>query len=84
MVVLQCVACARHQAEMHVVDVLWPQPDLQQFMGQHPRSIAEPETFVEYQGQSAIRVRLTDVASAERLTLLVQSQTLRVLTTVQG
>jgi len=84
MVVLQCVACARHQAEMRVVDVLWSQADMQQFMGQHPRSIAEPETLVEHQGQPAIRVRLTDISSAARLTLLVQPQTLHVLATVQG
>lgn len=52
-------------------------------MAQHPRWVNEPEALIEYNGQLAIRIRLTDIASAARLTLLAHSQTLQVLATFQ-
>ena len=49
------------------------------FIEQHPRWITEPETYVTYQGEQAIHMRLIDVASAAQLTLLVHPRTLAVL-----
>ena len=48
-------------------------------MLKHPRWISEPEMLVEYAGQSAIRFQMTDLTSSERLTVLAQRQTLRIL-----
>lgn len=79
MVILRCGACGGHHADIRVADVLWSHPAAQRFMEQHPRSVTEPETAIEYLSRPAIRVRLTDVASAARLTLLVHPQTLHVL-----
>jgi RNA polymerase sigma-70 factor (ECF subfamily) len=83
LVVVRCEACARHHAELRVVDALWPHSALQQFIGQHPRYIAEPETLVEYQGQPAIRVRLSAAASSARLTMIAHPQTVRLLATFE-
>jgi hypothetical protein len=57
-------------------------PLAQSFITQHPRWINEPEVLVDYAGQTAIRVRLTDLLSAARLTLLVGSDNGEVLTTL--
>jgi hypothetical protein len=51
-------------------------------MGQHPRWINEPERLVEYEGQPAIRVQLTDISSAAQLTLFVHRQSWRVLAAI--
>jgi RNA polymerase sigma factor (sigma-70 family) len=80
----RCPACGSHHAEIPVAMVLWTQPVVQHFLDAHPRSVTEPETLVEYLGQPAIRVRMTDVCSAARLTLVAHSQTLQVLATFQG
>jgi hypothetical protein len=53
------------------------------FLDRHPRSFNEPEQLVEYEGDKAIRIRLTDRASASRLTLFVRFDTCQVLATVQ-
>lgn len=62
------VACYAHPAALR-------------FIEQHPRWITEPETYVTYQGEQAIHLRLIDIASAAQLTLLVHPRTLEVLTT---
>ena len=56
----------------------------QSFISQHPRWINEPEVLVDYAGQTAIRVRLTDLVSTARLTLLVDSGNGVVLTTLDN
>lgn len=78
MVAMRCGACAGHHAELGVADVLWSHPAAQRFMAAHPRYIAEPEMVVDYQGRPAIRIRLTDIASAARLTLFAHPRTLSV------
>jgi RNA polymerase sigma factor (sigma-70 family) len=55
-------------------------PLAQSFIAQHPRWINEPEALVNDAGISAIRVRLTDLMSADQLTLLVDSSNGLVLT----
>jgi RNA polymerase sigma factor (sigma-70 family) len=84
LLVTQCPACGRHPAEIAVATLLWTQPVAQRFLDTHPRSMTEPETLAEYQGQPAICVRMIDISSAARLTLVAHAQTLRLLATFQG
>jgi RNA polymerase sigma factor (sigma-70 family) len=79
-----CRACGRHQAATGVAALLWTQPVIQRFLDSHPRSITEPETLIDYRGQLAVRIRLTDISSAARLTLVASPQTLQVLASFQG
>jgi RNA polymerase sigma-70 factor (ECF subfamily) len=82
--VSQCPACNRHQAEIAVAALLWTRPEVLRFLDAHPRSLTEPESLIEYRGQPAIRVRLTDITTAARLTLVTHPETLQVLATFQG
>ena len=84
LLVTRCPACGWHHAEIAVAALLWTQPVVQRFLDAHPRTVTEPEVLVEYHGQPAIRVRMADLSSAARLTLLAHPQTLRVLATFQG
>ena len=84
LLVTRCSACRWHHGEIAVAALLWMQPVVQRFVDAHPRSMTEPETLVDYQGQPAIRVRMTDVSSAARLTLVAHPQTLQMLATFQG
>jgi RNA polymerase sigma factor (sigma-70 family) len=83
LLVTRCPACGWHHAEIAVAALLWTQPVVQRFLDTHPRSMTEPETLVEYRGQIAIRVRMTDISSAAQLTLMAHPQTLRVLAILQ-
>jgi RNA polymerase sigma factor (sigma-70 family) len=82
MVVSSCGSCGAF-VNTSVNGCFWLYPVVQSFMRQHPRSIFEPETLIEYAGQAAIRIRLVDITSAARLTLLAHPQTLQVLATFQ-
>ena len=81
---LDCAACGTSLATW--AGSLIPAMHLpaRQFMQHHPRSIIEPEEMTEYEGQSVLRIGLTDVASTARLVLLAHPQTLQVLATVQA
>jgi RNA polymerase sigma-70 factor (ECF subfamily) len=83
LLVTRCRACGWHHGEIAVAALLWTQPAVQRFLDAHPRSITEPETLVEYRGQVAIRVHMTDISSAAQLTLMAHPQTLRVVATLQ-
>jgi hypothetical protein len=84
LLVTQCAACRRHRAEIAVAALLWLHPVVQRFLDTHPRTITEPEILVEYQGQPAICIRMTDVSSAAKLTLVAHPQTLQLLATLPG
>jgi hypothetical protein len=75
---LRCAACGEH-VDVPMSALVGPCPEAQRFMAHHPRWINEPEAFLEYQGQPTIRVRLSDVAGAARLTLIAHPRTLQVL-----
>ena len=82
--VWDCGRCGRGHAAMSdlfaVSDlVYWSHERTRRFMQQHPRWISEPEMLVEYAGQPAIRLQMRDLTGNERLTVLVQRQTLRPL-----
>ncbi len=53
------------------------------FMEQHPRWITEPEDVVEHAGCSVVRVRLADAVSANRLSLLIQPGTVKVMEAIK-
>jgi RNA polymerase sigma-70 factor (ECF subfamily) len=59
--------------------VYWSHPQTQQFMGEHPRWVSEPELLVEHAGQPAIRFQMADLTDRTRLTVLAHRQTLQVL-----
>ncbi len=61
--------------------VYWSHAQAQQFMGDHPHWISEPELLVEYAGQPAIRFQMADVTSSAQLTVLAHRKTLQVLAT---
>ena len=46
---------------------------------QHERCIIEPEEFIEYEGQSAILARLSNVLSSAQVTLMLHRHTLELL-----
>ncbi len=54
------------------------------FMAHHPRWVNEPEQLVDYEGQPAMRIRLTDIASTARFTLFAHAQTWQVLAAFQA
>lgn len=83
LVISQCQACRRHHADIAVAALLWTHPSIQSFLGAHPRALTEPESYIEYLGQPAIRVRVAAVTSTQRLTLITHPKTLQVLATFE-
>jgi RNA polymerase sigma-70 factor (ECF subfamily) len=54
-------------------------PPVHRFISQHERGITEPPQLLGYEGRPAICTRLTDIMSADRLTLLLDARTLELL-----
>ncbi len=54
-------------------------PLVHRFFVKHERCILEPYQVLEYEGRSAICARLTDVMSADQLTILLDMHTLHLL-----
>lgn len=81
-IVLSCCNCAAF-VNASVNGCFWLYPAVQFFMAQHPRAIFEPEMLIEHAGQLVMHIRLVDIASTARLTLLAHPQTLQVLSTFQ-
>jgi len=78
---LDCAACGTSLATWAGSLIAATHLPARQFMQYHPRSIVEPEEMTEYEGQSVLRIGLTDMASTARLVLLAHPQTLQVLVT---
>jgi len=81
--VLDCPTCGLRGKMWVGGPACWSHPEALQFMAQHPRCVLEPEMLVECAGQKAIYIRLSDVTSTARLTLLLHSRTLQVLAVVR-
>lgn len=81
--VLDCASCQAH-VENCIDGSLWSLPMLQRFRAEHPRAFSERETIIEHEGEQAMRLCWTDIASASRLTLIVHHRTLRVLSLYQS
>ncbi|HEY7834550.1 MAG TPA: sigma-70 family RNA polymerase sigma factor [Ktedonobacterales bacterium] len=77
----RCHGDARTQGDVFAASdlVYWSHPLTRRFMADHPHWISEPELLVECAGQPALRLRMADVTSAARLTVLAHRQTLAVL-----
>ena len=52
-------------------------------MAQHERCVIEPELAIEYEGQPAFRVSLTDLLSSAQLTMILHGSTLELLATFE-
>ena len=59
--------------------VYWSHPQTRQFILQHPQLLTMPERLVEYAGQPAICVQMSDTTSTSGMTVLAHRQTLDVL-----
>lgn len=78
----ECPVCGSNSS-FFVGGIVWLHPLVQDFVMQHPHWINEPEAVIEFAGQSVFRVRLTDITSAARLTLMLHRETLEVLASFQ-
>jgi hypothetical protein len=75
---LECAACGA-KIPSAMMPLFQSYPQVSQFMTQHERCVIEPELPLEYEGQPAFRVSLTDLACAARLTIIVHANTLELL-----
>lgn len=81
MLISQCPRCGTGFSVGMAASMI--QPEVQQFIAQHPRWITEPDRLTAYAGHQAIQHRFVDLSSASRLSIFVSPDTLRVLGTVQ-
>lgn len=72
-----CPNCGKNESD--IATILITHPVVQRFFLQHERGISEPYKLLDYNGQSVISARLTDVTSAEQLTILLNAQSLQIL-----
>jgi RNA polymerase sigma factor (sigma-70 family) len=72
-----CAQCGISTTD--IATVFMSHPIVTRFLLQHDRCITEPYQFLEHDGRPVIRARLTDVTSAEQLTVLLDAQTLHLL-----
>ena len=79
------IVCSNHHDSLAWAGVIagWGHALFEDFWARHPRWIVEPDTLTTYAGAKAIRFRMTDIASASRLTLFAHHPTLRVLAAFQ-
>lgn len=80
-IVLECPICGKITSS--ILSLCLTYPPAYQFIMQHQRCIVEPEESIEYEGQPAIRAGLTDILSAEQLTMILHRHTLQLLTVFQ-
>lgn len=62
-----------------IATLLVTHPVVQRFFAQHERCISEPYKLLTYNGTEVICARLTDIASAAQLTILLNAQTLQII-----
>jgi RNA polymerase sigma factor (sigma-70 family) len=72
-----CQKCGTSTTDISTVFVSYP--IVNRFLVQHERCISEPYQLLEHEGRPVICVRLTDVMSADQLTVLLDVQTLHLL-----
>jgi RNA polymerase sigma-70 factor (ECF subfamily) len=76
--ILECSACSA-KIPSAIMLLFQSYPQVSQFMAQHERCVIEPELAIEYEGQPALRVSLTDPLSSAQRTLIVHGSTLELL-----
>jgi len=72
-----CSKCGISTTDIATVIVSYP--IITRFLLQHERCISEPYQVLEHEGRPVICARLTDVMSANQLTVLLDMQTLHIL-----
>ena len=80
LLVINCSRCG--QATSDIVMGLLVDPGARAFFLDRPRIFLEPDTLSVYGGQDAIRVRLVDLATGERLTIMVHPGTAEIMATL--
>ncbi len=80
-IVFVCPTCGRSASSIFSLCLTYP--SAYQFVMQHKHCLFEPEELIDYHGQPAINACIRDLASAERLTLILHRQTLQLLTVFQ-
>ena len=73
----ECPNCGVHTTDITTFFI--SHAVVQRFVMQHEHYISEPYQLLEHDGSMAICARLTDVMSADQLTVLLDTQTLRIL-----
>ena len=74
-----CPRCGTNSSD--IAAIVMSNPAAQRFMAQHERFISEPYHLLEYNGVQVICACLTDVTSADQITVLIDIQTLHCLAT---
>jgi RNA polymerase sigma factor (sigma-70 family) len=73
----QCPRCGRSASD--IASTFVSHPLVYRFFLQHERCISEPYHVLEHDGRAVICARLTDVGSADQLTVLLDVQSLHIL-----
>lgn len=73
----ECPNCGVNETD--IVTFFVSHSAVQHFIMQHEHFISEPYQLLEHDGSTVICARLTDVMSADQLTILLDTQTLRIL-----
>lgn len=76
--ILECSACSG-KISSAIMSLFLSYPSAYQFMTQHERCVIEPELAIEYEGQPAFRVSLTDLLSSAQQTMILHGSTLELL-----
>ena len=78
--IVECPQCGPSSADL--VNGLLLDPAARAFLLDRPHVISEPDIAASYAGQDAIRSRLVDLNTAERMTIMVHPETLQVMATL--
>jgi len=80
--ILECSACGG-MIPSAIMTLFQCYSPASRFMTQHERCVIEPELAIEYEGQPAFRVSLTDLLSSAQLTMILHGSTLELLATFE-
>jgi RNA polymerase sigma factor (sigma-70 family) len=80
-IVYECPTCGRSSSS--IISLCLTYPPAIQFVMQHEHRVLEPEELIEYQEQPAIRVGISDLLSAARLTMILHRHTYQLLAVFQ-
>jgi RNA polymerase sigma factor (sigma-70 family) len=81
-IVYECSTCGRSSSS--IISLCLTYPPAVQFVMQYEHRVLEPEELIEYQGQPAIKVSISDLLSAARLTMILHRRTYQLLAVFQN
>jgi RNA polymerase sigma-70 factor (ECF subfamily) len=79
--IVACPRCGVSSGDL--VNGLLLEPTARAFLLDRPRVLIEPDVLASYAGQDAIRSRLVDLDTAERVTIMADPQTLQIMATLR-